>query len=460
MDLRRAFRVNKGDCLAFSGAGGKTTAISLLARQLDPPVLVTTTTHLAVDQLSLADQVFRIGETTNIEELLFDLPAEVILLVGEETEDQRVMGLGEKKLQEVYTSSKNEGISLLIEADGSRLHPLKAPADHEPVIPSFVDGVVVVSGLSALGKPLMEDWVHRADRFAQLAGLGLGEPISTEAITRVSLNPSGGLKEIPVGARRLCLLNQADNPMLQAQGNRIARSVTSEYAAVIVAALTIEPRGTVRTGREYKLNGSIETGEIFAVHEPVAGIILAAGGSERMGRPKQLLPWHGEPLICHATRTALSAGLDQVVVVVGAFGEEVKEALVDQDVDIRDNPDWKLGQSTSVRAGLSALPPGTGAVLFLLADQPNIPAMLIQALIEKHAETLAPIVAPLIDNQRGNPVLFDRQTFKDLFSVRGDSGGRQLFSQYPVTWVEWHDGAVLLDIDTDEDYQRLLAEVP
>jgi len=458
MNLRRAFRVNPGDCLAFSGAGGKTTAISLLARQLDPPVLVTTTTHLAIDQFSLADQVFRIGETTDIEELLFDLPAEVNLLVGEETEDQRVIGLGEKKLQEVYKFSKHRGISLLIEADGSRLRSLKAPADHEPVIPSFVDSVVVVSGLSALGKPLIEDWVHRADRFAQLAGLGLGEPISTEAIVRVLRNPSGGLKDIPQGARRLCLLNQADNPQLQAQGNRIARSLIPEYAAAIVSSLTLESRGTVRTGREYKQNGSIETGEIFAVHEPVAGIILAAGGSERMRRSKQLLPWHGEPLVRHATRTALSAGLDQVIVVVGALGEEVKDALVDLDVGIQDNPDWKLGQSTSVRAGLSALPPGTGAVLFLLADQPNIPVTLIQALIEKHAETLAPIIAPLIDDQRGNPVLFDRQTFKDLSSIQGDSGGRQLYSQYPVTWVEWHDGAVLHDIDTDEDYQRLLAE--
>jgi molybdenum cofactor cytidylyltransferase len=71
---------------------------------------------------------------------------------------------------------------------------------------------------------------------------------------------------------------------------------------------------------------------------------------------------------------------------------------------------------------------------------------------------MAPIIAPLIDGQRGNPVLFDRVTFSDLQQVRGDAGGRQLFSRYPVAWVDWHDSAVLLDIDTEEDYQRLLAD--
>ena len=96
--------------------------------------------------------------------------------------------------------------------------------------------------------------------------------------------------------------------------------------------------------------------------------------------------------------------------------------------------------------------------MFLLADQPRVPMRLLRTLIEVHAGTMAPIIAPLIDGQRGNPVLFDRVTFSELLQVSGDTGGRQLFSRYPVAWVDWHDPAVLLDIDTEEDYQRLLAE--
>ncbi len=80
----------------------------------------------------------------------------------------------------------------------------------------------------------------------------------------------------------------------------------------------------------------------------------------------------------------------------------------------------------------------------------------MHSLVETHARQLSPIVAPLIDNQRGNPVLFDRNTFADFFVLEGDVGGRRLFSHHPVTWLDWYDRSQLLDVDTEEDYQRLL----
>jgi molybdenum cofactor cytidylyltransferase len=92
----------------------------------------------------------------------------------------------------------------------------------------------------------------------------------------------------------------------------------------------------------------------------------------------------------------------------------------------------------------------------LLADQPQIPADLIASLVETHAATLSPLVAPLVQGQRANPVLLDRITFTDLLSLSGDQGGRALFARYPVEWVPWHDAAILDDIDTPEDYQQLL----
>jgi molybdenum cofactor cytidylyltransferase len=78
--------------------------------------------------------------------------------------------------------------------------------------------------------------------------------------------------------------------------------------------------------------------------------------------------------------------------------------------------------------------------------------------MEQHAMTLSPVIAPLVDGQRGNPVLFDRNTFTELEKLKGDKGGRGLFSKFTVSWVEWHDSTVLKDIDTEEDYQRLLSE--
>ncbi len=97
--------------------------------------------------------------------------------------------------------------------------------------------------------------------------------------------------------------------------------------------------------------------------------------------------------------------------------------------------------------------------MFLLADQPQVTPQVIRALVETHAGGLPPIVAPLIrDERRGNPVLFDRSTFADLLRLQGESGGRSLFSKHRVEYVPWHDDRLLLDVDTPEDYRRLLAD--
>jgi len=230
-------------------------------------------------------------------------------------------------------------------------------------------------------------------------------------------------------------LNQADTLMLQAQAQLIARQLLPTYHAVAITALKYQ--------------------QVFAVHEPTAGVVLAAGASIRMGQPKPLLAWHGEPFIRRVARTAINAGLSPVVIVAGAHTAEIRLAVADLPVTVIHNPDWEAGQSTSLRCGLRALPDTIGSAVFLLADQPHIPIELVKALKDRHAQALSPIVAPLIDDRRGNPVLFDRTTFVDLLSVTGDVGGRAVFAKYPTAYVPWHDANLLLDVDTPEDYQRL-----
>ena len=144
-----------------------------------------------------------------------------------------------------------------------------------------------------------------------------------------------------------------------------------------------------------------------------------------------------------------------VVIVAGAHTSEIRAAVADLPVTVIHNPDWEAGQSTSLRCGLRALPDTIGSAVFLLADQPQIPIELVKALQDQHAQSLSPIVAPLIDERRGNPVLFDRVTFADLQSITGDVGGRAVFAKHPITYVPWHDANLLLDVDTPEDYQRL-----
>ncbi|MDO9129335.1 MAG: selenium cofactor biosynthesis protein YqeC [Anaerolineales bacterium] len=453
MLLSRALRLSPTPCLALTGAGGKTTALFKLARELPPPVIVTATTHLHVDQVKLTDSHW-MGETcadfAGLEENLRG-----VMLVTGPIDGDRTTGLNESLLYWLHAVYGFHDLPLLVEADGARQKPLKAPAEHEPVIPDFVETVVVVAGMSGLGKPLTDEFVHRPEIFARLSGLAPGETVTPGALLRVLTHPSGGLKNIPSGARRVALLNQADTPELQAQAKALAEGLLSTVHAVVIA--------------------SLQQSQIHAVHEPVAGIILAAGEAKRFGQPKQLLDWHGQPFVRVVAQTALAAGLSPLVVVTGAKAELVEAAVKDLPVIIVRNEAWQAGQSSSIRAGVRALTPTPlcppiselrnggmkggqgetcGAAIFLLADQPQVTPAVLRALVERHAQDLAPILAPLVQGQRANPVLFDRVTFPDLLALSGDVGGRAIFSKHPVTYLPWLDASLLLDIDTPEEYQK------
>jgi molybdenum cofactor cytidylyltransferase len=263
---------------------------------------------------------------------------------------------------------------------------------------------------------------------------------------RVLTHAEGGLKNIPPHARRMLLLTQADTPELQAHGSAIAENLMAYFDSVVTSQG--EPQNQEAT--------SIYNLEALHMHEETAGIVLAAGGATRFGQSKQLLDWGGKPFVRQVAETALGSRLSPVIVVVGAFAQEVKKAVAGLAVQIVENPDWEAGHASSIGRGVRALPEKTGAAVFLLSDQPQIPSQLIQSLVGMHGQSLGKIIAPLIDERRGNPVLFDRDTFGDLASLSGDQGGRALFARYKVQWLPWHDANLLLDVDTPEDYRRLL----
>jgi molybdenum cofactor cytidylyltransferase len=442
VDLAKALRLSSVPCVAFVGAGGKSTALFQLARWLRPPVLVTSTTHLSTEQAGWGDRHILLLNPKDIPSMQELLQAGVNVVTGSLAERDRFSGLDEASLEGLHRLADENRLPLLIEADGSRQRPLKAPGEHEPPIPTFVELVVVVAGMSGLGKPLDSAWVHRPETFASISTLRLGDEITVDAVSRVLLHGEGGLKNISPESRRVALLNQADDPDTQAKASALAGRLLPTYSAAVIGSLA----------------GQTDKPEIFAVHEKISGIVLAAGGSARLGEPKQLLSWHGKSFVRHVTETAIMAGLDPVVVVTGAAHGPVEAALNGLPVSRVYNPNWESGQSSSVRAGLETLHPEVGAAIFLLADQPQLPVTLLRSMIELHASTLAPIIAPLVDGQRGNPVLFDRNTFPELEGLRGDTGGRALFSRYPITWLQWNDPHALLDVDTLEDYQRLLED--
>ena len=188
------------------------------------------------------------------------------------------------------------------------------------------------------------------------------------------------------------------------------------------------------------------------------GVVLAAGGSTRFGSPKQLLDYHGRPFVRAAAEQALRAGLRPVLVVTGAEAERVSAALKGLPVSLIHNPDWQAGQSTSIKAGITALPGAVGGAIFLLADQPQVSVEILRALVERHSQDLPSVLAPYVFDRRANPILFDRVTFLDLQAISGDTGGRAIFSKFSPRYLNWYDRRLLLDVDTPEDYHKLISD--
>jgi molybdenum cofactor cytidylyltransferase len=190
----------------------------------------------------------------------------------------------------------------------------------------------------------------------------------------------------------------------------------------------------------------------------IGAIILAAGGSSRFGRAKQLISFRGETLMRRAVRAATEAHCAPVVVVVGESGDAIRNELRETSGVIVENPEWQRGLGTSIRRGLerlTSLASQPEAVVLLTCDQPLVEGSSIAALIAEQAKTGKPMVASRYANTLGVPALFDRSCFEALVALPDDSGAKSLITERPddVASIAFEEGAV--DIDTPEDFDRL-----
>jgi molybdenum cofactor cytidylyltransferase len=191
----------------------------------------------------------------------------------------------------------------------------------------------------------------------------------------------------------------------------------------------------------------------------IAGLVLAAGESRRMGKDKALLEYHGQPFLDVVLENLRKAYVTPVIVVLGHHAEEVQRASHLPSELVMINPDYRTGQTSSLQAGLRALDvPEIAGVLLCLVDHPAAGAAVMRQLVDAFAATSASVVIPVYQGQRGHPVLIGRNLFEELLALDPRKGANTVVRKYlDVThFLEVEDPGVLLDIDEPGDYQALL----
>jgi molybdenum cofactor cytidylyltransferase len=189
---------------------------------------------------------------------------------------------------------------------------------------------------------------------------------------------------------------------------------------------------------------------------PVAGILLAAGTSSRMGRNKLLLELNGESVLRGAARRALAGGLSPLFVVLGHESDKTSRELDGLPCQWALNPLYEQGITSSLKGGILAVPATAQAAVVMLADMPFVTAEMIAALIERYRTTAAPLVISDYDGVTAPPMLYDRSLFKEILTMTGESCGKQVVKRHraEAEVLSWPASA-LADIDVPEDYEQM-----
>jgi molybdenum cofactor cytidylyltransferase len=407
-------------------------------------VITTTTTRIFQAQIALAPRHYVAGESS-----LGDIAGALaeaghVLVTGHvDGGEGKALGVPMELIGELRALPGQP--TILVEADGSRMRPFKAPAEHEPMIPADTTLVVPVVGADVFGAALDDERVHRAARVAALAGAAEGEPVTPALVAAVIAHPLGGLKGVPAAARVIAFVNKVEGERQRAQAAETAARLLAHerITAVVQGAARRDPPADLTWGR-------------------VGAVVLAAGQSTRMGRTKQLLPWGPHSIVGAVVRSLQTASLAPVVVVTGREREAVEASVSAAQIPDRPpvtfvfNPDFAHTEmARSLQLGLDGLPPNCLAAFVALGDQPQLQPDVLARVQQRWRETQAPIVAPFYRGQRGHPILFDQAVWPAVRALPPDANPRQLLQTlHQVEQVAVETDTILRDVDTPDDYAR------
>lgn len=444
MKLNDALRIQRGEVVSFVGAGGKTSTLFRLGHELKVNgwrVLGTTTTRIAAWETTRAPLSMRWNASVGFEVLSNALERQGFVFIYDQLDRDKALGIAPDTLRDLLDRVSSD--VMLIEADGSRRLPFKAPYPHEPVIPPETTRVILVVGINTLGKPLDRDHVYNADAIIGQFGYPEGAPVLWPWMASVLRHEQLGLQgirpDIPVDV----LINQVQ---AGSRGLRCARLMSSLLlqSTRIRSVVLAEAQGEE---------------PVHEVRRPVAAIVLAAGKSSRMGELKVLLPWGRETVLESILRRLYAIRLNDVLVVTGREAQKVEKVAAKYGARTVHNPDYEQGEMlSSLQTAIRTLGDRYDACLVVLGDQPQIQGRVIAEVLNAYAAGKGEIVTPSYQMRRGHPVLIGRRYWQEMLNLPQGKSPRDLLKAHEneIAYVNVNSDSILADIDTPEEYRAAL----
>jgi molybdenum cofactor cytidylyltransferase len=446
MRLSEAFGIKKGDLVAFTGAGGKTSALLRLGNELSSEgwrvLAATTAPAIAMSEIARLPGTLALGKSSRpaaVARALDRLSEQPLVFLYSEQVGDRALGLDPELIDALIDAVDSD--VMLLEADNARGKPFKAPYINEPFLPAGTSLVIPTVGLDALGQPLDDDHFYNTNAMIDQFGYLPGDRLKAPWIASVLRDEDLGLKDIPANARIAGLINKVPSHGYPRGRARLIAQLMLRSTRIQCVAL-----------------GSVQMRDpIHEVQRRVGAIVLAGGMSSRMGELKVLLPWDGRPVLSAIVQRLHTARVDTVMVVTGHHAAQVRAVSEKAGAQSVYNPDYQAGEMlSSLQAGLRAFGPEISACLLVLGDQPQLDPRVIGDLLSAYAEGDSLIVVPHFQRRRGHPILIDRALWPELLNLPADGTPRDLIRAHEAetTYVESATDSILRDIDTPEDYAR------
>ena len=464
IDVLRKTKYKKSSTVYVSivGAGGKTTLLYLLGNHLQEAgfkVLLTTTT-----------MVYYPDSDENINNLTFwgSKIIEIEYKQGFEQDKRKIKGFDKEEMEcFVENGQFNDFDFVLIEADGAKRMPIKAPNENEPVVISFSDIVIGVVGLDSLGKAINEENTHRPAELIKVFNKDFGDIIIENDIKNLVLSENGLFKNSPVLAKKVLVLNKADTAEMIKSGEKIIDLLMNGlngYSNSMVSNFKID----------YLMISSLEKGKTHKVVNmcpeimpKISIVVFAAGEGIRMGVEKLLLEIDGISILDRVLNSVMqiktsedktetkSKEITETILVYSA--DRVKEIAEKHKIaNIIKNHEPERGMSSSLKLAVEKTAPDSDAFMFFMGDQPFISKKTVEKLIGKWLEDNSRIVVPCFAGKKGNPVIFPSSFRKQLLEVTGDKGGREIISLNfdKINFVEIEESIEGHDIDDPATYEK------